>query len=178
MPKQEVWDVGQQEEVFPILWQEARSIWDRCENQAGFEAYVEADYRLVLESLRKFQGKGVTFLEWGAGLGVVTIMASRLGFEAYGLEISPQLVDYSRTLAQRFAPAAQFALGSFVPSGYRWNPELDEDGSRTDFESADGYEALDMSLADFDIVYVYPWPHEHAIFKDILRHTGGKVRYC
>ncbi len=58
MPKQEVWDVGQQEEVFPILWQEARSIWDRCENQAGFEAYVEADYRWCSNRFASSKGRG------------------------------------------------------------------------------------------------------------------------
>ncbi len=123
-------------------------------------------------SLRKLQGRADTFLEWGSGLGVVTIMAARLGFTSYGLEISSELVEHSRVLADRYAPSATFALGSFVPEAYEWDPKLDEDGSRTDFDAPDGYEELDMKLGDFDVVYVYPWPHEHQIFTDILRKHG------
>jgi hypothetical protein len=159
-------------ELFYPLWMEARELWDRFEKSDGFEAYVPADYAVVLQALQRLQGKAVTILEWGSGLGVVTIMASRLGFEAYGLEISPQLVDHARFLADRYSAGATFAQGSFVPNEYEWNPRLGEDGTRTDFDASDGYERLDMRLSDFDVVYAYPWPDEHAVFNDILRGYG------
>ncbi len=167
-----VWSIAEQDEAFPRLWSQARTLWDAFEKSLGFDAYVPADYPSVLESLRKLQGRATTFLEWGSGLGVVTIMASRLGFESYGMEVSEELINHSRELALEYAPRATFACGSFVPEEYRWNPKLDDDGCRTDFDAGDGYGELDMRLDDFDIVYAYPWPHEHRIFCDILRKHG------
>ena len=80
---------------FSELWDEASALWDQLERARGFEAYVPADYPLVLQSLKELQGKASTFLEWGSGLGVVTLMASALGFEAYGLEVAPELVEHA-----------------------------------------------------------------------------------
>jgi hypothetical protein len=159
-------------DVFSPLWSEAYQIWERFEKDDGFEAYVPADYSAVLVSLQRLQGKATSILEWGSGLGVVTIMASRMGFDAYGIEIAPQLVDHARELATRYAPNALFAQGSFVPNDYSWNPEMGEDGTRTDFDAPDGYDQFDMRLSDFDVVYAYPWPDEHAVFADMLRGRG------
>ena len=156
------------------LWSEAAALWDQFEKNRGFEAYVPADYPLVYERLLRLQGKAFNFLEWGSGLGVVTIMASKLGFDAHGLEISPELVEQAEMLARRFGCKANFAVGSFVPSQYEWDPRMGEDGLRTDFDAADGYDELRMSLSDFDLVYAYPWPDEHAVFEDIMRSHGSK----
>jgi len=171
-PLQWITSFQEAHDVFSPLWSEAYEIWERFEKADGFEAYVPADYAAVLRSLQQLQGKAISVLEWGSGLGVVTIMASRLGFDAYGLEISPQLVDHARKLALKYASNAIFAQGSFVPNEYSWNPEMGEDGTRTDFDAADGYHQLDMRLSDFDVVYAYPWPDEHAVFADILRGHG------
>jgi hypothetical protein len=158
---------------FSDLWREASSIWDELERARGFEAYVPADYAMVLKSLVDLQGKASTFLEWGSGLGVVTIMASALGFEAYGLEVAPELVEHAERLAIRYAPKAVFGTGSFVPNAYTWDPEMGEDGLRTDFDASDGYDELGMDLQDFDIVYAYPWPDEHSVFRDIMKRHGA-----
>jgi hypothetical protein len=159
-------------DVFSPLWSEAYEIWERFEKDDGFEAYVPADYAAVLVSLQGLQGKATSILEWGSGLGVVTIMASRMGFDAYGIEIAPQLIDHARDLAAKYGPNALFAQGSFVPNDYSWNPEMGEDGTRTDFDAPDGYDQFDMRLDDFDVVYAYPWPDEHAVFADMLRGRG------
>ncbi len=171
-PTDERLTFDQAQDLFLPLWNEAYEIWERFEKKNGFEAYVPADYAQVLRSLQSLQGKATTFLEWGSGLGVATIMAGRLGFEAYGLEIAPQLVDHSRELCQRYASNAIFAQGSFIPNEYHWSPSTGDDGTRTDFDAPDGYDTLDMRLKDFDIVYAYPWPDEHAIFTDILKRHG------
>lgn len=158
---------------FSKLWNEAALIWDQLERARGFEAYVPADYPMVLQSLQELQGKALTFLEWGSGLGVVTIMASALGFEAYGIEVAPELVVHAERLAVRYGPSSVFATGSFVPNDYVWDPEMGEDGLRTDFDASDGYEELGMDLQDFDVVYAYPWPDEHHVFRDIMKLHGA-----
>ncbi len=156
------------------LWKESDEIWNEFHDQEGFGGYVSADYVEVYESLLKLQGQVDTVLEWGSGLGVVTIMASRLGFQAYGIEVEPVLVEHSQELAERYGPDAQFAAGSFIPDDYQWGFELPGNPSRTETDSRAAYDELDMQPHDFDLIYAYPWPDEHGLYLDIIRNHGGE----
>jgi len=156
------------------LWKESDDLWERSQAQAEFGGFVSADYVEVYDSLRDLRGRVTTVLEWGSGLGVVAMMASRLGFEAYGIEIEPVLVEHCEALAARYGPDAQFAAGSFIPDAYEWNFEMPGVASRTEIDSRDGYDELDMQLHDFDLVYAYPWPDEHGLYVDILRNHAGE----
>ena len=66
----------------------------------------------VYEALNELRGQVSTVLEWGSGLGVVAIMASRMGFEAYGIESEEKLVNHSIQLAQSYSAVAEFAHGN------------------------------------------------------------------
>jgi len=156
------------------LWIEAERIWEQLQASPEFAAFVAADYRKVYQALVRLQGCAVTVLEWGSGLGVVTIMASRLGFEAYGIEIESRLVERSRRLAEQYGPEARFVTGSFIPKEYEWDPEYGDENFRTRLEAEPGYHELDMELRDFDLVYAYPWPDEQPLFLDIMRRCGGE----
>ena len=156
------------------LWKEAGELWDEFENQHQFHEFVAADYEQVYQALRELRNRAFTFLEWGSGLGVITIMASTLGFDAYGIETQPHLVELSRSLAKKYGPEARFAEGSFIPSQYEWDPVHGDETFRTVLDAEPGYEELDMELRDFDLVYAYPWPHEHPFFQDIMRECGGR----
>ena len=154
------------------LWQEADEIWDTCRNHLEFGAYVSADYLEIFRELTQLQGRVETVLEWGSGLGVVAIMASRLGFDAYGIEVEPLLVERSQALAKRFRCDVQFVQGSFIPDEYAWNVEQIGENSRTETDSCDAYAELDLDIRDFDLVYAYPWPDEHDLYRDILQQCG------
>ena len=60
-----------------------------------------------------------SFVELGSGAGVVTILADLLGFDAYGIELDPWLVDAAARLAASVGSGAEFVAGSFVPPGLR-----------------------------------------------------------
>jgi hypothetical protein len=156
------------------LWIEAQEIWDRCQDERPFRAFVAADYEEVYRALARLQGRLTTVLEWGSGLGVVTIMASNLGFEAYGIESEPHLVDLSRTLAHKYGPGARFVTGSFIPREYQWNPKTADEAFRSDVDAEPAYEDLDMELRDFELVYAFPWPDEQLLCRDILRQCARK----
>ncbi len=155
------------------LWVEAADIWDRLHEQGEFFNFVASDYEAVYQALVGLQGQAETLLEWGSGLGVIAIMAARLGFDAYGIEIEPKLVDLSSGLAEKYDAQVEFALGSYVPGDYDLNPELADADFRTSFDDEPAYDELDMELRDFDIVFVYPWPNERALHQDIMRQCGG-----
>lgn len=158
---------------FERLWKDAATIWDKHQNEPAFEGYVSADYVAVYRSLQNFQDRCTTFLEWGSGLGVVAIMASQMGFEAYGIEIEPELVEHSCKLADRYGSTAKFACGSFIPTEYEEASFEGEEFQRTICNAASGYEELDMELRDFDLVYAYPWPEEHLVFRSMVKRCGA-----
>jgi hypothetical protein len=156
---------------FRSLWAKADALWDQRNNHPAFAGYVSADYEAVYQSLANLRGQVFTVLEWGSGLGVVTIMASRMGFEAYGIESELELVEYSEEFARAYAPEARFAQGSFVPDEFQWDPASDT-VFRTIIDSPSAYDAFDMELRDFDLIYAYPWPQEITLYHSILRKLG------
>jgi len=153
---------------FKALWSEADEIWLAHQNDASFHGYVSADYLAVYRSLQEMQNRVASVLEWGSGLGVVAIMASRMGFESYGIEAESALVELSDSLAASFGPDATFATGSFIPDDFQWDPGESE-VNRTMIDVASGYDELDMELRDFDLIYAYPWPDEHELYHSIMR---------
>jgi hypothetical protein len=159
---------------FDRLWAEGEDLWRRHQDTPPFHGYVSANYLAVCESLARLRGSVLSVLEWGSGLGIVTIMASRMGFEAYGIEAEPCLVTHAENLARTYGPNAQFAQGSFIPDDFVWNPADGGDVDRTVIDVASAYDKLDMELKDFDLVYAYPWPDEHTLYHNIMREFGRR----
>jgi hypothetical protein len=158
------------------LREEGRAIWSRFESdvrELRFHPFVPSDYERVLRTLLTLRGPGLRFLEWGSATGVITIMADLLGFEAYGIEIDPELVDIARGLAERCDSDARFAVGSFLPDGYEWMSETGDPRLGTIGRGASGYPALGRCLEDFDLVFAFPWEGETPIMHDIMRRRGG-----
>jgi hypothetical protein len=118
-------------------------------------SFVPADYVLVFDALCEMRtwmprGERPVFLEWGSGLGLVTLMASALGWRASGIEVQPGLVRESLRLARAFDLEATFLEGSFFPGDPATVPKLAE---RT---------------AKADVIYVYPWPDQEIEIFDLF----------
>jgi hypothetical protein len=159
------------------LCEEGWEIWDRFDSsvrQHGFHPFVAADYECVLHALVALRGPGQRFLEWGSATGVITIMADLLGFEAYGIELDRELVGIARGLAERYDSGARFAVGSFLPAGYRWRPSTGDGRLGTIGDGVSAYPELGHPLEDFDLVYAYPWSGEEPLMLDVMRCYGGK----
>ena len=159
---------------FRKLWAEAEVLWDQHQEAPAFHGYVSSDFTAVYDQLNQLRGRVCTVLEWGSGLGVVTIMASRMGFEAYGIEAEAGLVQFSERLAEVYAPQARFAQGNFIPNDFQWDPASGDTVFRTMTDDVPAYDELDMELRDFDLIYAYPWPDEHVLFQNIVRECGRK----
>ncbi len=158
---------------FKELWADAEAIWIAHENAPAFHGYVSADYAAILAKLLELRTHATTFLEWGSGLGVVAIMASRLGFDAYGIEVEPQLVDFSMRLAEKYNASATFVTGSFIPADFEPRLEAGDEFHRTIVDESSAYEELGMELRDFELVYAFPWPEELPVFRSMIRRCGA-----
>lgn len=159
------------------LCDEGWEIWSRFDTEVRehhWHPFVAANYERVLQTLLKLRRPGLRFLEWGSATGVITIMADLLGFEAYGIELDPELVGIARGLAERFDSQARFAAGSFLPAGYQWKPRDGDGRIGTIGNGASGYLQLRHPLDDFDVVYAYPWPGEEPMMQDLMRCYGDR----
>ena len=171
-------------ELGPVAWSrlealqdEGQSLWDRFDTevrQREWHPFVPADPGQVIEALLPLRAPGVRFLEWGSAMGVITIIADLLGFEAYGIEIDADLVAVARRLAERFESRARFAAGSFLPQGYVFRPRRRDRRMGTIGQGASGYVELRHPLEDFDVVFGYPWGGEEPVMHDVMRVHGGR----
>ena len=157
------------------LCAEGWALWDRFTEELGlerFHPFVAADYEVVLETLLRCRGPGLRFLEWGSATGVITVMADLLGFEAYGIELDPDLVATARDLARKFDSLARFAAASFFPEGYRWRAGDGDNRIGTLGTGPSGYLALGRSLDEFDVVFAYGWDGEEPVMLDVMKRYG------
>ena len=147
------------------------------EHPFGESGFVASDFQTVYFALKTIAESNLTagnaFCEWGSGIGVVTLMASLLGFDAIGIEIDERLVDESRAMSERFGIDAEFIHGSFVPPGAEAFAEqacadLASDFLWLDTRPDDTYDAIGMSPDDFDLIFAYPWPGEEQVLEGLF----------
>ena len=158
------------------LCEEGWELWRQFDVEVrahDWHPFVPADYERVLQTLLELRAPGLRFLEWGSGMGVIAIMADLLGFEAYGIELDPQLVDTARALAARYGSGARFAAGSFLPGGYRYRPRDGDARLGTIGKGDSAYPQLGHPLDDFDVVFGYPWGGEEPMMLDLMRAYGS-----
>jgi hypothetical protein len=159
------------------LIDEGGEIWERFDRevrQQSWHPFVAADYGQVLRALLALRAPGLRFLEWGSATGVITIMADLIGFEAYGIELEPSLVDIARSLAEKYESGARFAVGSYLPAGYQWRSHTNDRRLATIGEGISAYPALGHPLDGFDLVYAYPWDGEEPVLRDLMRCYGRR----
>lgn len=172
------------DDVFEALVREGAAAFDRLarSHKGAFPNLIQADSRGAREFLRDLRPPGPAFLELGSGLGIITIIADLLGYDAYGIEIEPRLVDESYRLAETCGSAATFIEGSFVPPDFQEEVELLNADSHTVTTGADAYEEMGMDFSDFDLLFVHPWPDEiewlHSLSRRHAAPHAALLTYC
>jgi len=171
------------DEVLAALVREGTAVFDRLTGDADgkYVNLILADPHGARASLRDLRSRGRSFLELGSGLGVITIIADLLGYDAYGIEIEPRLVEESCRLAESCGSTATFIEGSFVPPEFQEEVDLLGADFNTVTSGADAYEEMGMTIGDFELVYAYPWPDEtewlHALFQRYARPPSALLSY-
>ena len=157
--------------------EEGRAFWHRFDaevRQDDWHPFVAADYDCVRSTLLSLRRPGRRFLEWGSATGVITIMADLMGFDSCGIELDSSLVQAARELAARTRSKARFAAGSFIPMGWEWRPRNGDGRIGTIGQGQSGYIELGRALADFSVVYAFPWTGEEPMMLDLMRCHGHK----
>ena len=155
--------------------------WDR----SLIEQFVAADYELVYQALRWTRENepmiGNRFLEWGCGFAAISAFASSLGMDAIGIEAEPDLLRQAEIILEDWRVDVELVLGNFLPPGSESladDPTLPSLGHR----AGSGYDAMEMDLDDFAIVYDYPWPGEddfhEAVFHRYAASGALMMQFC
>lgn len=166
------------------LIQESERRWDQLfarRHHRRFPRFLPSDAALVFAAMdyvtRHDLAPGRVFCEWGSGLGTATCLAALLGYEAYGLEIEPELAALSREIARELAIAVEILCTSYIPEGYEsYSGVGGEDLVRTDTFFSLGaeidhelrYEGMDIEIAAIDLFFVYPWPEEQELMQTLF----------
>lgn len=161
------------------LFREGRELWERFDvdvRRREWHPFVPGNYEGILEAVLAHRGPlpAGKFLEWGSGMGVVTIMADLLGFEAYGIELDADLVRVARELAARHGSGARFVHGSFLPADYRWRSLSGDERTGTIGAGESAYPELGWVLEDFALVFAYPWDGEEPLMRDLMERHGNR----
>ncbi len=107
----------------------------------------------LIEDIYNEKGGGV-FLDLGSGAGCMTIMASLIGFDSYGIELNSGLFDFSKTVASGVeADSASFVLG--------------------DCFKDESYEEAGIGVKDVDVHYIYP-SNKECLSKTFERMADAK----
>lgn len=160
--------------VLSDLIREGDELWSAFREEASdrYHLFIPSDQAGAYLALRQLRNRATSFLELGSASGVITIMADLLGFEAFGIETEPWLVERSCELAARFDSGAVFAEGTFVPAEFEEQTSLLLSDHWTPTSGAPAYEELGLELDEFDLIYAYPWPGEEDWLREIVRRCG------
>lgn len=153
----------------------------RC-NPKRETGFVPSNYVSVYFALQAIYradiSSGNSLCEWGSGFGVVSSLASILGYNACGIEIESTLINASRALADDFALPVEFIQGSFVPPGaeaHAAEAYADNNGEYPwlikDADSA--FSARGLQPDSFDIFFSYPWPGEEYLIERLFEDSAA-----
>lgn len=153
-----------------------------------YPRYIPSDPAIVHAAMVALKDsgdiRGKVFCEWGCGFAVATCMASLIGYEAYGIEIEPELANLADQLAADLGIPANILCTSYLPEGYE---ECDGVGGKDLLppeatisvgDAADpppSYEGLDPD--EVDVFFVYPWPGQEELMMDLFQSmtTEGAI---
>ncbi|MHC5063529.1 MAG: methyltransferase domain-containing protein [Planctomycetota bacterium] len=140
-----------------------------AESDNLYHPLVHADYLEVARALTHLRSDADRFLEWGSGVGTISIMADLLGYDAVGIEIDSRLIERAEDLAREFHSEVVFVQGSFVPEEFQEEPDFQSAEFIASGDGSSAYAQLGDKLSDFDLIYAFPWPGEEQLHIDIMR---------
>ncbi len=146
--------------------------WDQW-HRRPIEQYVACDFRDVWRALAYVEhlklANGHLFCEWGCGFGVVTAMASQLGWESIGIEAESFLVESARSFLQQHHVQAEIWHGNFLPRGSQRLADPQSEHASLFHAVPSAYDSHDLDVDDFAIIFAYPWPGEDFFLREVFR---------
>ncbi len=160
--------------------QHVEQFWDSAAHQKT--QWVSCDTRLVTQVVQWMIDQGTLeagqrFLEWGCGFGAVCGAASLLGMEAYGIESEPFLVGAAGRYHARHGSTARIRRGNFLPAGAAELSTPEDPRVALQCTLPAAYQAMGLTLRDFNCIFAYPWPGEGHFLKLVFQQMASHQAY-
>ncbi|MDV6033376.1 MAG: class I SAM-dependent methyltransferase [Phycisphaera sp. RhM] len=140
------------------------------ETQKRIPLLANSNYYIAYHALKHIRDTGLggdlSFCEWGSGLGVVTCIASQLGFHVTGIEIEASLCEFSEKLARQADVDARFFQGSY-------RSPINNDISH--LQPREGDRPFPLGRRNCDVIYAYPWPAEAAYLASLFVQSSASI---
>ena len=162
------------------------------ESDTGFVPYYYRFLAEVVEKLDAIIPKNTVSLDLGTGHGAWALMTAAAGFQSYGIDVNPYLIQKARENhisavdGRLIEPdvACRFAVGNIYSEEYRLAyqnyvydalaPRAEDDKRMIqrntmplDFEG-NPYEELGISIRDVGLIYCYVWADQMGFLCDFL----------
>lgn len=159
------------DEWIALAQREIRDFWDQHPKKQKSE-YVECDFTYAAEAMAACSRlkliEPLQFVEWGAGFGVVTGIASLLGMRAVGIEAESFLHEAASRLHRLAALETTLWKGNFLPAGAARLRLPDEPSVALQYRIAPAYDVHGSDLHQFGGVFCYAWPGEEHFLKAVF----------
>lgn len=146
-----------------------------------YPRYVPSEPAQVYAALKHVTEQGLplgeSFIEWGSGFGVATGLAALLGYQATGIEIQEDLIEFARDLLEQHGLEADFINCSYVPEGlveYETLGTTDLEFDSYGQDSSPIYEDMELPINEIDLFFVYPWPGEQGMMLKLFDLLAGE----
>ena len=153
-----------------------QSYWDSWHSRP-IEQYVACDFRDVWRALHAVKSRNLTFgnlfCEWGCGFGIVTALASKLGWDSVGIEAEGFLVEQARSFLKAESIDAEIWHGNFLPIGADQLAKRQANHASLFHKIPSVYASESLAVDDFSTIFAYPWPGEDYFLKDVFRCYGA-----
>ena len=153
-----------------------QSYWDSW-HRRPIEQYVACDFRDVWRAMQAVKTQnlpfGNLFCEWGCGFGIVTALASKLGWDAVGIEAEEFLVQQAQAFLRSEKIPAEIWHGNFLPPGSQGLAKRQANHASLFHQIPCAYPKKSLGVDDFATIFAYPWPGEDYFLKDVFRHYAA-----
>lgn len=171
----------------------AKSIIEMSDKQLERDAAADGTGYLALKPQRMVEAiislLGISVppkkvIDFGCGNGGFAILAAVAGYESYGVEINPHLIDAANVLYERcvherlITGRCKFVQGDMILPEYRdayknFRSRYNENEISMPVSDDDGscYGRLGVGLSDADIVYCWSWPTQSRFLYNYLENT-------
>ena len=159
------------------LWELFCSVQGNLRLPRFVPSETELVYAAIDSVTRQGLPPGRVFCEWGSGFGSGSCLAALLGYEAYGIEIEPELIDISRRMAGDLDIPAEFLCASYIPEGFEsysgvggedllpsWPYTYAGEAMHAELR----YDGMPFDIAEIDLFFAYPWPEEQELMQKLF----------
>lgn len=159
----------------------------RAAEDTGFVSFWPEKTALAVEELVAIRPPPGISVDLGCGNGVWLLLAAAAGYDSYGIEIHPGLVECAKENLERarfegLIPEGvkiDIAIGNFYPAKEKaamiaYRDERNENPASMPWDEDIAWDHMPIKMGDIDIFYCWAWPGQSRFLYNWLERDAPK----